>query len=144
VRCWAAIWHRPGGDRSAVAHYLPQAWRFVRALGPWGLGRALRVARASAAHRPAGEHWYLQAVGVHPEARGLGVGTALLGHRLAAVDVAGAAAYLESSTRASTALYRRLGFVALGRVGGFPAPGSPTAMWRPAVTSARGPLAAGA
>jgi ribosomal protein S18 acetylase RimI-like enzyme len=55
------------------------------------------------------------------------VGRALLEHRLAAID---APAYLEAATDRAAALYRRLGFVDLGRFSGrhMPALG----MWRPA------------
>jgi ribosomal protein S18 acetylase RimI-like enzyme len=72
----------------------------------------------------------LAEIGVSSAARGFGVGTLLLEHRLELIDHTRDAAYLESSTERNRALYRRHGFVELGIIEGLPS-GAPMAMWRP-------------
>ena len=126
-----AIWEAPGA-RSGFGELVQQLPSFWRACGPGGLGRALATKRALERHRPRRAHWYLQEIGVGAAARGQGVGGALLGSRLAAVDEQGAAAYLESSTERNRALYRRHGFVDLAPVRGVDA--APMAMWRAPVS----------
>ncbi len=86
---------------------------------------------------PREPHWYLQTVGVHPEAQGGGVGGALLESRLKIVDAAGLPAYLEASSPALTPYYERWGFEQTGTP---PLPaGAPvvTTMWRAPVTPTR-------
>ncbi|MEU6103338.1 GNAT family N-acetyltransferase [Streptomyces flaveolus] len=60
--------------------------------------------------RPKYPHWYLADIAVSDSARGLGVGSALLGHRLAAVDAQALPAYLEATAPANQRLYERFGF----------------------------------
>jgi ribosomal protein S18 acetylase RimI-like enzyme len=60
-------------------------------------------------HEP---HWYLLFLAVAPEYQGHGLGTALLRHRLAAIDADGQAAYLEAADERSRPLYEREGFTA--------------------------------
>ncbi|WP_431946993.1 GNAT family N-acetyltransferase [Micromonospora marina] len=62
------------------------------------------------ARHPAEPHWYLPFIAVHPDHHGKGVGSALLRDKLAELDQAGTAAYLEASTPRNAALYERLGF----------------------------------
>ncbi|MFB2554141.1 GNAT family N-acetyltransferase [Herbiconiux liangxiaofengii] len=124
----AAIWEAPGHRASllAQARQLPA---FLRALGARGLLAAARVQSTLAEHRPAEPHWYLAQIGVTAEARGAGVGSALLDRRLTQIDLAGEAAYLESSNERNRALYRRHGFTSIGQVHGIP-DARPAAMWR--------------
>ena len=71
-----------------------------------------------------------------PQARGKGVGSALLAHRLRVVDhSANPLAFLESTTPASRRLYERFGFEAVGSVPTLPGQSS-TAMVRRLVDSA--------
>lgn len=63
-----------------------------------------------AANHPGEPHWYLPFIAVRPEHHGTGVGTALLRHKLAALDQDGSPAYLEASSPRNAALYERLGF----------------------------------
>jgi ribosomal protein S18 acetylase RimI-like enzyme len=68
-------------------------------------------------HRPPEPHWYLHDIGAGPEARGRGVGSALLEHRLGLVDQSGTALmFLEATTPGSRRLYERFGFEAVGSV----------------------------
>ncbi|GIG24186.1 GNAT family N-acetyltransferase [Cellulomonas denverensis] len=124
-----AVWHAPGAPEHRASPRL--AWRVWRALGSAGSRAWARMERAFAAARPADPHWYLSDVVVSGRARGEGVGSALLGHRLAAADQAGAAAYLEATSPGSRRLYERLGFTARGPIGGLPGDGvPPESMWR--------------
>jgi len=126
----AAIWEPPGQHASllAQARELPS---FIRALGWSGLGRAIRIQSTLADHRPAEPHWYLAQIGVGAEARGLGVGSALLESRLKKIDADGLPSYLEASNDRNRALYSRYGFESIGSIEGIPN-ASPAAMWRPA------------
>ncbi|MFB2581403.1 GNAT family N-acetyltransferase [Herbiconiux sp. P15] len=125
----AAIWEQPG-HRASLAAQARELPAFLRALGVGGLLAAMKVQSALALHRPAEPHWYLAQIGVTAEARGLGVGSALLRRRLDAIDLAAEAAYLESSNERNRALYRRHGFTSIGTIAGIPN-ARPAAMWRP-------------
>jgi GNAT superfamily N-acetyltransferase len=80
-------------------------------------------------HHPAGELWYLGSIATVAEARGRGLGSALLHASLQPVDADGLPAYLESTNPRNTTLYERHGFRATGTV---ELPGGPplTTMWR--------------
>jgi len=124
-----AVWERPGFALGtwAQARELPT---LVRAVGVRHLPAAVRGLRAFAAHRPRYPHWFLADLGTDPAARGRGVGSTLLAHRLATADRTGAPVYLEATTDGSRRLYERFGFRATGtiRLRGAAA----TAMLRPA------------
>ena len=127
-----AAWEAPRTGREPLRPVVAQLPGYLRALGLRGALAALRHRAVLQRPRPRLPHWYLAEIGVSAAARGLGVGTRLLEHRLAIVDDAGDAAYLESSTERNRTLYRRHGFVELGPITGLPS-GEPVAMWRPAV-----------
>jgi ribosomal protein S18 acetylase RimI-like enzyme len=77
--------------------------------------------------------WYLQALGIHPNAQSRGVGGALLAAGLAIVDADHVACHLHTSDKANMEYYKRWGFELTQP--GFPAgPGGPTyyGMTRPA------------
>lgn len=117
----AALWSRSAGRtrrRSAadVAAAASELVHLVRDLGPTGAQRLRRHDAAVEQHRPIGAHWYLEALAVSPVARGRGVGSALLEHRLAEVDASGEVAFLEATTRASLRLYERHSFVLVADV----------------------------
>lgn len=105
-----------------------QVPRYVRAIGVRYLPAALATLRDYAAVRPRERHWYLGEIAVGPGARGLGVGSALLAHRLTLVDVEALPAYLEATTAGSRRLYERFGFEVIGRIG--PGAEAPFAMLR--------------
>jgi ribosomal protein S18 acetylase RimI-like enzyme len=125
-----AVWEAPRTGPEPVRPFIAQLPRFLRALGLRGALAAARHRAVLQRPRPRLPHWYLAEIGVSARARGLGVGTVLLEHRLGQIDEARGAAYLESSTDRNRALYRRHGFVELGTITGLPS-GEPTAMWRP-------------
>lgn len=128
----ALMWEEPH-SRSQVAALLRSGSRIVRRLisrlpGRQGIAHTLTVE----AHRPTEPHWYIHDIAASPQARGKGVGSALLGHRLSAIDAAadspaGAGkqggiphrvqlAALESTTAGSRRLYERFGFEAVAEV----------------------------
>ena len=110
-----AVWERSGFPlgRWAQVRELPT---LVRAAGLRHLPAAVRGLRAFAVHRPRYPHWFLANLGTAPAARGQGVGSALLAHRLAAIDRTGSPVYLEATTDGSRRLYERFGFRATGPI----------------------------
>ena len=130
----AALWDRPGSSLGLKAQVLA-APRYLRLVGR----RLPAVARDGLRFRgypPKFPHWYLYMLGARPEARGKGVGTALLDHGL---ERAGDdPAYLEASTPASAALYERVGFVPLGESPvATPGYAPEIGMWRPGAMPGR-------
>lgn len=89
---------------------------FDRLLGAtsWALSPTMRRSAlhdaAVHSHRPAGPHWYLRDLVVSSNARGMGLGSAVLRSRLQEVDQDGLPAFLESTSEASKRLYERFGF----------------------------------
>ena len=122
----AAVWRAPGREPGWIATARMNA-RLLAAYGRSTL-RVRRLERESDKLAPRFPHWYLGFLGVVGEAQGRGVGGALLDR---GIEAAGDhAAYLESSTPGSQALYERKGFIPLGAAG----QGKPWAvvcMWRP-------------
>lgn len=83
--------------------------------------------RAIDDQRPDEPHWYIHDIATSARARGTGVGTTLIQHRLD--HVGSAPAFLESTTPASRRLYERFGFEA--RVTDDMVPGSSAMTRRP-------------
>jgi ribosomal protein S18 acetylase RimI-like enzyme len=109
----AAIWRPPGRERVR--------WGSVRfslvagaALGR-DIPRTISAGRAAARARPREAHWYLQLLGVHPDAQGAGVGSALMREHLREVDAAGLSACLETTVE-NVEFYGRLGFGVRGEI----------------------------
>ena len=101
-----------------------------RVLGRLPGGRGARHTRAVESYRPPEPHWYFHDIAAGPEARGKGVGSALLQHRLEIVDrSAPAPVFLEATTPGSRRLYERFGFRPVGSVATQPGHAS-TAMIR--------------
>ncbi|CAM5387282.1 Acetyltransferase OS=Streptomyces glaucescens OX=1907 GN=SGLAU_22610 PE=4 SV=1 [Streptomyces glaucescens] len=69
------------------------------------------IGRATGEIHPAGPRpWYLWMIGVTPDRRGEGLGTALMMPVLDDCDREGRLAYLEAEQRRQRRLYERLGF----------------------------------
>ncbi len=121
----AMIWLGPGSEPDEAA--------LVRVL-ELGVADDHRQAAASlfeqmAAWHPSEPHWYLPLIGVDPRRQGLGYGSALLAQRTSACDREGLPAYLEATSPANIALYRRHGFRELGVIRSGESPPL-TPMWR--------------
>lgn len=113
VAAWEGPRRRRPGD---LWHQLRALPVYVRAIGVRHLGATLSALSRFDATRPRFPHWYLSDIAVDDRARGLGVGSALLTHRLAVIDREGLPAHLEATTPDSRRLYERFGFEATGRV----------------------------
>jgi GNAT superfamily N-acetyltransferase len=132
-------WNSTGEELAGVAVWLPPdafplstarqlralpGMVSVRAAAPRSGRRLLRYTAGIARLHPAQPYWYLEAVGVDPVARGLGIGTRLLEPILAVADQAGQRCYLETMTEHNVDWYRNLGFE-VREVGVRFAPGGP-------------------
>lgn len=152
-RIVGALMWEPPHKRSTTAAMLRSGSRIIRRLvsrlpGSQGIAHTLVVEK----HRPIEPHWYIHDVAASPQARGKGVGSALLEHRLAAIDAAtrvpaatgdsadaGPASAvpappiaLESTTPGSRRLYERFGFEAVAQVPTQPGQSSTIMIRRPA------------
>lgn len=105
----AALWLPPGRWRSSPAELVRTAPALAAGLRR-GVPRALRVQQALERHHPREPHWYLEALGAVPEARGTGVGGRVVQPVLDLCDEQRLPAYLESSNPRNWSFYERLGF----------------------------------
>ncbi|MFP5319894.1 MAG: GNAT family N-acetyltransferase [Acidimicrobiia bacterium] len=130
----AAVWLPPGAFPWSAWRKARAAPAFLRVLlaDPRHFGAFAKVgANAEKAH-PEEPHWFLEVLGIRPEAQRQGLGTRLVEPALARADAAGLPCLLETSDPANVAFYERFGFTvadaALTLV-----PGGPThvAMHRP-------------
>jgi ribosomal protein S18 acetylase RimI-like enzyme len=125
----ASIWLPPGQWQAPAAEVVRQAPRLLKAYGKRSV-RALKLLSVVEKQHPTEPHWYLEAIGTVPEARGQGIGPTVLTPVLDQCDAAGMPAYLESSNPQNISFYERHGFVTMPL---FPLPaGCPviTPMWR--------------
>lgn len=130
-----AAWE--GTSRKATLWQQVREWpRYLRAIGLRNLATTAQAMRAFHEHRPAQPYWYLADIAVGPAARGHGVGSALLRHRLRIIDSHAVPAYLEATTLGSRQLYERFGFRVNAAIGTTP-DGYPMAMLRPASAPSR-------
>lgn len=129
----AAAWLPPAAYPIPVRRQLAQIRHLVPA-APWAIhaaregSRGRKVVRAH--HNSHGPHYYLRAIGVHPDHQGRGLGAALVRPMLERAADEGVGCYLTTTTEANVAWYEHLGFT---RVATFhPTPTWPevSAMWR--------------
>ena len=106
----AARWLPPGLWRPGFAEFLRTAPSLIGALRA-GTVRGLRLQAVVEKHHLREPHWYLEALGVLPEARGRGLGAAVVQPVLDRCDEQRLPAYLESSNPLNYSFYERLGFV---------------------------------
>jgi ribosomal protein S18 acetylase RimI-like enzyme len=107
-----AVWLPPGAFPLSAARQLRAlpGLAGVLAAAPHSASRLLRYTASIARLHPDQPYWYLEVVGVDPEAQGLGVGTRLLELVLALADEMGQPCFLETMTERNVAWYRSLGF----------------------------------
>ncbi|MGI8310767.1 GNAT family N-acetyltransferase [Saccharopolyspora hattusasensis] len=127
-----AVWDRPGSRTAPLGRrlaHLPALLSVFR----WRLpetARAIEAFNATDSHRPDEPHWHLAAIGTAPQARGRGLGPALLESGLARADAHDTPIYLEATTHFGVARFERLGFRVIHE---YPITGGLTVhgMWRP-------------
>ncbi len=123
----AAVWRRRVGRSTVAPRDIPFALAAGCALGR-DMGRMTAMGRAVDAAHPREPHWYLQLLGVDPDAQHGGVGAALMSAQLAVVDAELLPAYLET-TAENLGFYARWGFDVTGEI---PFRGRPSefSLWR--------------
>ncbi len=84
--------------------------KFLPILGVARLFRAKSLAMAMDAEHPHEPHWYLYFLGVGADARGRGLGSAMMDATLPMVDAERLPAYLDNSNPRNIPLYERYGF----------------------------------
>ena len=109
----AAIW-QPPKPRPVNWRSVPFALTAGIALGR-DIPRTIMAGRAAARARPRDKHWYLQLLGVDPDAQGTGIGGTLMRAHLPTVDEQGLPAYLET-TAENLGFYGRLAFEVIGEI----------------------------
>ena len=80
------------------------------------LYRLLRSSMKTERYHPKAPHYYLFAIGVTPEHKGQGLGTALISHMLRTCDEEGVPAYLENSKQENLRFYEGHGFKVLEKI----------------------------
>jgi ribosomal protein S18 acetylase RimI-like enzyme len=108
----AALWLPPGVEQDSTS--LGKV--MLEQVPPESLARNLESARRLETLHPKEPHWYLAMLGVDPRHQGRGIGSSLLGHRLAKIDEEGAPAFLETTSPANLPLYERFGFEVIADV----------------------------
>lgn len=122
-----ARWRRPGHVTRWYSG-LPATPGVLRGVGRRGLRALDAYEAAGAGKHPAEPHWHLVGVGTSASARGIGLGTTLLEHRLSAIDAASCIASVEASSPRSAEFYARLGFAQQHELDG--AASGACVMWR--------------
>lgn len=111
-RTAAALWLPPRAWRAGKGELVRTAPQLAAGLRA-GVLRGLRLQAVVERHHLREPHWYLEALGAVPQARGTGVGGRVVQPVLDRCDADGLPAYLESSNPRNWSFYERLGFVRL-------------------------------
>lgn len=106
-----ALWAPPDQWRVSVRHQLRLLPRYIGIASiRWAPSRLAAFNKVESRHPKRPPHWYLPTLGTDPAHQGHGLGSALLGDRLARCDTEGLPAYLESSKESNVPFYERHGF----------------------------------
>ncbi|MBB1031419.1 GNAT family N-acetyltransferase [Dietzia sp. SLG310A2-38A2] len=128
----ALLWEPPHRESGRWSRWREGVAAVLRLLISPTARRGRAHTRAVDAHRPSEPHWYFHDIAAGPRARGKGIGSALLRHRLDLIDRGvPEPVFLEATTPGSRRLYERFGFLPVGTVPTGPGQES-TAMIRPA------------
>lgn len=134
-RLGAAAWQRPGQALKWPIR-LSSAVTILRLGGLKGIYRMLLSGRQTERFHPTTPHYYLFAIGVVPEAKGQGLGTALITEVLRRCDDEGIPAYLENSKEQNLPFYEGHGFKVMREIRFAPSAPPLWLMWREPVPSA--------
>jgi ribosomal protein S18 acetylase RimI-like enzyme len=129
----ATLWQGPGQQVKETIKF-KAVWQGFRRFGLSTLIKLLRLDAVLAKHHPSQEHFYLFAIATAVEARGSGIGSALMRQTLRQADEAGIGCYLENSKTKNLPFYQGHGFKVVKQFE--PLKGSPTMylMWRAPVS----------
>jgi len=114
----ASLWFPPDSNGGSMG-LLEQLKLVPRMLGLTGwsrLGRLFKLIDLMEKNHPKDPHQYLQVLGVHHDAQGMGLGSSILTHTLAKNDADGIPSYLENSKEKNTPFYERHGFKIVGEI----------------------------
>lgn len=106
----AAIWFPPDAWKLGLPAQISVALRFAAISGWKNLAMRAYGLNLMETRHPKEPHYFLQTIGVDPQAQGKGYGTALLETLLSRCDKAGLPAYLETSNVGNITLYEKFGF----------------------------------
>jgi ribosomal protein S18 acetylase RimI-like enzyme len=107
-----AVWLPPEAMKEKLPplYILRMLPHYIHWAGIGRLGRLLKLFELFEKKRPEKPHFYLDFIGVKPEAQGSGYASTLLEYTLNRLDTEGISAYLESSNIRNNLLYQRNGF----------------------------------
>ncbi len=107
-----AVWLPPGAFPWSVSRKVRAAPLFLRvvAADPASFPTFMRYTTNAERSHPYEPHWYLEVLGVRPEAQRRGIGTRLVEPVLAVADREGLPCYLETAEPANVSYYQRFGF----------------------------------
>jgi ribosomal protein S18 acetylase RimI-like enzyme len=107
-----AVWLPPEAMKEKLPplYILRMLPHYIHWAGIGILGRLLKLFELFEKKRPEKPHFYLDFIGVKPEAQGSGYASTLLEYTLNRLDTEGISAYLESSNIRNNLLYQRNGF----------------------------------
>ena len=127
----AALWTPPNQWQLNLLQEVLLLPHFIKIVGLKQLFSVLKVIHQIQAYHPTTPHYYLQVIGVLPQAQGKGYSSQLLKPVLDLCDQQGHAAYLETATPNNISLYRHFGFEILNILDDLPN-GAPVlyTMWR--------------
>lgn len=121
-----SMWSLPGNWRLDLKAMNDFAGNVFDIFGD-NLDRALEVVSTLEDNHPQNPpHWYLGALGTHPDWQGRGIGTALLMPILARADAEQSRVFLESSKERNVPYYHRFGFEVVGEL---TIPGGGPTLW---------------
>ena len=124
----AALWVPPG-EKPTPEEAEEELGAQMEEIAGEDAERLFEVSKLIDEHHPPGSYYFLQFMGVEPERRGRGIGSALLRVMLERCDRESQWAYLDATSERNKRLYERHGFVAEGEYS--PEGGPPLwPMWR--------------
>lgn len=112
----AAIWGEPPGKPVTTDEEWAESKPVLERMGGENFGHFEHTIRTLQTNHPDEPHWYLYGLGVHPDAQGTGVGSALIRHITDKCDSEGIPAYLETQRESNLPIYEHFGFKLMKRI----------------------------